>query len=671
MVFREGRFYLSGTELAYISILYYDTPLVVEDCDTVSAKSSGENSAIQFTASAVQDKSYGCKFDDESRCRALFQNCGDALILSKPDGGVFVANAKACQMFGMTEEEIKETGRTGLIINDKRLKVALEERAAKGHVCAELTLRRKDGSTFPGEVSSTVFVDCDGVSKTTNVIRDISQCKKDEEKSREKTNLNQTLLDAFPCVALLLRPSTREIVASNRYAAEVGAVPGKRCYATWAKRDAPCSFCLAPTLWATGKAQHLEVEYSGVVWDAHWLPVSDDLYMHYAFDITERKCVEQALKESEEKYHSLFENLQYGFVYCKMLYADDDSPIDFEFLEANEAFETLGFTRAETLGRKVTDVSPRFLGTYPQFFESISKVALSGKTEHCEMFFERTNWWFSISVYSSRKGYFAVIFENITEQKALEKKLEEYSEGLEYTVAVRSDELTQANERLVKAERFAAIGELAGMVGHDLRNPLTAIKNAAYYLERKQSPTADVKTKEMFQVVNKSVEHANKIIFNLLEYSKEITLEIEEVTPKTLLDYVLLMIQVPNHIKIHDCTQSKPVIWVDTNKMERVFMNLIQNAIDAMPEQGTLEIASRDLGDSVEFTFKDTGTGMTEQTKSKMFMPLFTTKAQGMGFGLAICKRIVEAHCGKISVESTLGKGTTFTITLPVEQQLK
>jgi PAS domain S-box-containing protein len=658
---------IKHTEVFYITI----RPSVSENYFTVSAWSLGENSVIQLTANEVEDKNGKCGFDDVSRCRALFQNCGDALILSKPDGTVIAANAKACQMFGMTEEEIKKVGRTGLIENDERLKVALEERAAKGHVCADLTLRRKDGTTFAGEVTSTLFVDCDGVSKTTNVIRDISQRKNNEERMKEKIRLNQTLLDAFPCVALLLRPSTREIVASNRSAIEVGAVPGKRCYATWAKRDAPCSFCLAPTLWATGKAQHLEVEYSGVVWDAHWLPVSDDLYMHYAFDITERKRIEQALKESEEKYHSLFKNIRYGFVYCKMLYADDGSPIDFEFLEANEAFETIGLKRAEIIGRKVNDVSAGFLKAYPQFFETISRVALSGKTERCEMFFERTNWWFSISIYSFKKGYFAVVFENITEQKMLEKKLEEYSEGLEYTVAARSDELTQANERLVKAERFAAIGELAGMVGHDLRNPLTAIKNAAYYLERKQSPDADVKTKEMFQVVNKSVEHANKIIFNLLEYSKEITLEIEEVTPKTLLDYVLLMIQVPNHIKIHDSTQSKPVIWVDTNKMERVFMNLIQNAIDAMPEQGTLEIASRDLGDSVEFIFKDTGLGMTEQTKSKMFMPLFTTKAQGMGFGLAICKRIVEAHCGKISVESTLGKGTTFTITLPVEQKLR
>jgi len=172
-------------------------------------------------------------------------------------------------------------------------------------------------------------------------------------------------------------------------------------------------------------------------------------------------------------------------------------------------------------------------------------------------------------------------------------------------------------------------------------------------------------------VINSSVEHANKIIGNLLEYSKEITLEIEETTPKSLVDYILLMVPIPSHVKILDRAQDEPTIWVDANKMERVLINLIKNAIDAMPEKGTLEISSRQIGENVEFTFADTGVGMSEQTKSKMFMPLFTTKAQGMGFGLAICKRLVEAHGGKIDVESSLGKGTSFTVTLPIEQKLK
>ena len=105
--------------------------------------------------------------------------------------------------------------------------------------------------------------------------------------------------------------------------------------------------------------------------------------------------------------------------------------------------------------------------------------------------------------------------------------------------------------------------------------------------------------------------------------------------------------------------------------MKGLSARLLKSRALSMPEKGTLEISSRQIGENVEFTFTDSGMGMSEQTKAKLFMPLFTTKAQGMGFGLAICKRIVEAHGGKISVDTILGKGTTFTVTLPIEQKLK
>ena len=361
-----------------------------------------------------------------------------------------------------------------------------------------------------------------------------------------------------------------------------------------------------------------------------------------------------------------------GFAYCKIITDEENRPIDFEYIMVNEAFERLtGLKKDDVVGKAATEATRGIIEAHPELFKIYGDVALTGKTEQFELYFKPLEIWLRISVYCPRKGYFSILFENITEQKQTQTKLEERALGIEYTVAVRTKELSDVNDRLVRAERFAAIGELAGMIGHDLRNPLTAIKNAVYYVDRKQGTSMDPKTKEMFKVINSSINHANKIIDNLLEYSKEISLEIEEATPKSLLDYILLMIQIPTHIRIHERAQDQPILWVDSNKMERVFVNLIKNAIDAMPEKGTLEISSRQIGENVEFTFTDSGMGMSEQTKAKLFMPLFTTKAQGMGFGLAICKRIVEAHGGKISVDTILGKGTTFTVTLPIEQKLK
>ncbi len=260
---------------------------------------------------------------------------------------------------------------------------------------------------------------------------------------------------------------------------------------------------------------------------------------------------------------------------------------------------------------------------------------------------------------------------DITDRKVLEGKVNNYSKHLKSMVELRTVQLKDANERLVKSERLAAIGELAGMVGHDLRNPLTGIKNAAYYLKKKGTTISEAQAKEMLETIDKSIDHSNKIINDLLDYSREMHLELTEYALPTLLDEALRMIQVPDRIQIVNHVLEETQIRVDADKMMRVFINLIKNAIDAMPEKGTLEITAAKQEDNVEISFADTGTGIPKETLPKIFTPLFTTKAQGMGFGLAICKRIIEAHGGTITVETEVNKGTTFTITLPIKPKVK
>jgi signal transduction histidine kinase len=250
--------------------------------------------------------------------------------------------------------------------------------------------------------------------------------------------------------------------------------------------------------------------------------------------------------------------------------------------------------------------------------------------------------------------------------------LEILESNVDITSRKRTEEaaLKAAEERFLKAERLAAIGQLAGMVGHDLRNPLTSIKNATYILRKKQANFIGDSGNEMLSVIDRSVDHANTIVCDLLDYSRELHLELEEYSPKSLVNYVILSISIPNNIKISEKTETTNM-WLDVNKMQRVFTNLIKNAIDAMPNGGSLEVTSCQKGEIVEFTFADTGSGMSEDVIAKIFTPLFTTKAQGMGFGLAICKRIIEAHGGKIAVESSLNKGTKFLISLPVSPKIK
>ena len=235
-------------------------------------------------------------------------------------------------------------------------------------------------------------------------------------------------------------------------------------------------------------------------------------------------------------------------------------------------------------------------------------------------------------------------------------------------VAMTKDisERKRMEQQLFKSERLAAIGELAGMIGHDLRNPLTGIAGAAYYLNAKYSQKLGEKAKEMLNIIGKDIEYSNKIINDLLEYSKEVRLEQTETTPKNMIKEAVALVRIPKNITLIDSTRKEPEINVDIDRLKRAFTNIIKNAFDAMPRGGTLTIASRKSNNNVEFTFTDTGTGMPKQVTERIFTPLFTTKAKGMGFGLAICKRNVEAHGGHIKVKSKLGRGTTFTLTIPI-----
>jgi len=264
-----------------------------------------------------------------------------------------------------------------------------------------------------------------------------------------------------------------------------------------------------------------------------------------------------------------------------------------------------------------------------------------------------------------------VMVSDITDRKVLEKRVKNYSNHLKSMVELRTAQLKNTNERLARSERLAAIGELAGMVGHDLRNPLTGIKNAAYYLKKKGKTISEAQAKEMLEIIDKAIDHSNKIINDLLDYSRELHLDLAECSPHALLDEAVRMIRVPDRIQIVNLVHVETRIRVDADKIMRVFINLIKNAVDAMPEKGTLKITSRRTKDTLEIAFADTGMGIPEETLSRIFSPLFTTKAQGMGFGLAICKRIVEAHGGTIGVETAVNKGTTFTITLPVKPKVE
>jgi signal transduction histidine kinase len=192
-----------------------------------------------------------------------------------------------------------------------------------------------------------------------------------------------------------------------------------------------------------------------------------------------------------------------------------------------------------------------------------------------------------------------------------------------------------------------------------------------YYLATKERPKLSKEGRKMLQLIEEGIGRSDKIISDLLEYSRELHLELSETNVKSITEDALAKVKIPKGIRVVNSTKNQPTIALDLEKMRRVFLNLTLNAVDAMPKGGILTIASTRSRDNVHITFKDTGEGMTTETLARLWTPLFTTKSKGMGFGLPVAKRLVEAHGGTISVETKVGKGSTFTVTLPIKPELE
>lgn len=276
----------------------------------------------------------------------------------------------------------------------------------------------------------------------------------------------------------------------------------------------------------------------------------------------------------------------------------------------------------------------------------------------------------------------SVINGMLTALEQSQSELRHYSERLEELVEERTKELKETHQKLLKSERLVAIGEIAAMVGHDLRNPLQVLSNLLYLGNRilKEMPSECIDVaekkgmKELFKKVAGQVEYMDKIVSDLQDYAKPLKPELVETSLQQLINDALSTVTVPESVEVFTEIEEDinfPKLMVDPTPMKRVFTNLFTNALQAMPSGGQLTIRASKTDEAVLVSVEDTGLGIPEENLPKLFQPLFTTKPKGMGFGLPVCKRLVEAHGGNITVKSQVGKGSTFTITMPREKEVK
>jgi signal transduction histidine kinase len=255
------------------------------------------------------------------------------------------------------------------------------------------------------------------------------------------------------------------------------------------------------------------------------------------------------------------------------------------------------------------------------------------------------------------------VVRDITELKELQNRLQKHSEDLERLVEERTKQLKDS-------ERLAAIGATAGMVGHDIRNPLQAITSDVYLIktELALTPESDEKNNanESLTEIEKNIDYINKIVQDLQDYARPLQPIAKGTSLENLCQEIFLKSNIPNNIKTSfKAEKEAKEVFADPDLLKRIISNLVLNAVQAMPKGGNLSIYAHRKEGGLVIEVQDTGEGIPTEAKPKLFTPMFTTKSKGQGFGLAVVKRITESMNGTVTFESEQGKGTKFTVRLP------
>ncbi len=381
-------------------------------------------------------------------------------------------------------------------------------------------------------------------------------------------------------------------------------------------------------------------------------------------DVSERRRTEAALRSSEESYRSLFHQMMDGFVTGEIVRDERGRAVDWRFLSANPAFETMtGLRREDVLGRRIREVLPQ---TEESWVDAYARVVETGEPAVFEGYHRELDRQFSVTSYRTAPGQFAALFLDVTDRKRAEEALRE------------------SEEHLRQAQKMEAVGQLAGGIAHDFNNLLAAILGYAHLLLADPA-LAEPSVHADLQEIRHAAERAAALTQQILAFSRRQTLLPKVVSLNDVITGMEPLIRAAIDESVALAFDLEPEIGnveTDVHQFERVVMNLALNARDAMPHGGTLAISTRNIrldkrfclahpgtkpGDYVELAVADTGEGIDEGDLNRIFDPFFTTKplGEGSGLGLSVVYGIVKQSNGNVYVESRPGEGTIFRVYLP------
>jgi PAS domain S-box-containing protein len=568
------------------------------------------------------------------------------------------------------------------------------------------------------------------IIRSVGMVHDVTEQKKAEQQVWQAKKDWERTFNSVPDFTAVLDNNFRIVRANSAMAYQLGVSPEKAvgllCYECVHGLDGPPDFCPHSQTVNDGKEHAAEVYEPrlGGTFLVTTSPLKDERgnlvgSVHVARNITERKRAEETLSKlnrhlraisnsNQAQMHATDENTLtqevckiivhdcgYALVWVGMAEHDKNKTVrpvayagfDKEYIEqlnVSWADKPRGRGPTGTVIRTGKPYVCRNLNLDPKFelwreqatkrnytaslvlpllsFEGKTFGALNVYSKETDPFTEE-----EITLLTELASDFAYGLELLRLRKEREdatRQLEKYATQMEELADERAKQLRE-NMRLV------AIGQTAGMVGHDIRNPLQAIVGDLYLAKDEVASLPSGNTKKNLQesihCIEENLFYIDKIVADLQDFTKPLKPNKEKVNVEKVIEEALLIVSIPKNLQFAILIKEDfPTLTVDFLMLKRALINLIQNSVQAMPNGGQLRIEAGKTANHVCISVEDTGEGIPEEVKDKLFTPLFTTKSKGQGFGLAVVKRLVEAQDGKISFESQTGKGTTFTIQLPL-----
>lgn len=388
-------------------------------------------------------------------------------------------------------------------------------------------------------------------------------------------------------------------------------------------------------------------------------------YIGMVLDITKRKNAEEKLLESQAKYQSLFMNMENSFSFNKIICDESGKPVDYEFLEVNEAYEkTFNKSKEEILGKRFSEVFPLdYNNVHNGRVAWGGEVALNGKSKVVpEYHMKSTEGWYTLSMYSPEKGYFASIFTDITERKIAEDQLNRAKEAAEAANKAKSEFLANMSHEI-----RTPINGLVGMID------LTLLTNLSEE-QRENLGVAKTCAYSLFKIINDILDYSKMEAGKLL--IEKVSFNLKEIVEETIKTHWQRAEEKGLELSTIWSGSLPSYVMGDPNRLKQVLNNLLSNAIK-FTESGEVKLGMKKKGINneqqivVQFSVTDSGIGILKEEQERLFRMFsqidasITRKYGGTGLGLAISKQLVEMMGGEIEVESQKGKGSTFSFFLP------